>query len=245
MQKTPRIISAFILLLCHFTLAAQDAHEHFELGKRAFASGSYEAAAQHFDAAAREGAGFEAYFNAGNSYQKLGAPGRARLSYERASCLSPRNDRVSEALYEMRSLAGESDLFKRGRYAFAWLSKSEWTWVLTASFWAALLLLVVPPLYTKKSRRYRAVGAAFAVVFAYSCAGMIYWSETGKNAVAINNDVVLRVSPASKAPATSPVAEGKSAKILKRHGGWLFVKTPAGKYGWADAKSLVPVKDAL
>ena len=80
------------MLLISVPSQAQPQAKRFLQGLQAYEKGDYAAAAEHFGAIAEAGVrNGELYYNLGNTYLKMGELGRARLWYERAARLLPRD----------------------------------------------------------------------------------------------------------------------------------------------------------
>lgn len=232
------ITAAFLALAA----SAQTAEEFFELGRRAYNAGEYEKAASDFDESAAKGGGADAYHNAANAYFKLGKTGLAMLNYERARYISPRSP---ETAANIRMLEEQIGGPRRARsFAdtfFGELSNSEWTALGCAAFWGAVFTLAIPPLFSVRKSGFRISGGLCVAILLTSCAGALYWADARNTAVSISADAVLKLSPASSAPAVAAMPEGRRAIIRKRENGHMFLETPDKKYGWATSEKMKPL----
>ena len=134
------------------TAGAQTAREYFALGNNAYKAGDYARALENYSLAEKNGFdSAELYFNKANAFAKLDRRGDALLNYKRAVYNAPR---MREATANLTMYAKDNSL-ESGLEAFktpliAELSESEWATVCFVSFWAAVLLVFVPPLYGKR-----------------------------------------------------------------------------------------------
>lgn len=234
-----------ILVSCALPLAAgaQTAREYFMLGNSAYKSGDYERAVKNYESALENGfASAELHYNLANSFAKLNRKGEALLNYKRAVYHAPRM-REASANLEMFSKDNslESGLDKFKTPLAAELSDSEWTLLAFASFWAAVLLIFIPPLFGK-----RTVATVFLAIVCISLLTVAVlslrdWISYSQTAVAIKPDVPLRVSPTKTAPVSSIAAEGQCADIKREYGEFVYVETRTGKRGWTSKSDFVPI----
>jgi len=122
------------------------------------------------------------------------------------------------------------------------LSDSEWTAAALVTFWLAAMALVLPPLYGKKSASSIFLALVMLALFALSATGLHGWNSYKNLAVAVVADVPLKVAPAVGSPSSAMVAEGQVARIENRKDGYIYVATPSGKRGWAEASKFTPVE---
>ena len=71
---------------------------------------------------------------------------------------------------------------------------------------------------------------------------IVRWQNINNTAIALSDDVALRISPTSHAPVVSTVHEGIFAKILSKKNNFIYVLTPSGKRGWASTTEFSPIQ---
>lgn len=245
-MKTVKILRTIIMiaaaLLAAATAGAQTAREYFALGNNAYKAGDYARALENYSLAEKNGFdSAELYFNKANAFAKLDRRGDALLNYKRAVYNAPR---MREATANLAMYAKDNSL-ESGLEAFktpliAELSESEWATVCFVSFWAAVLLVFVPPLYGKRPPATLFLAIVFAAAFAVAIPSILDWRNFADTAVALKPDTKLAVSPTKTAPAAAIVDAGQCAKILKSRGGYLYLETKNGKRGWAASADFAP-----
>ena len=223
------------------SVQAQTAEEFFDLGVRAYNKGDWDSAVENFSQSLTLNPNAAGFHNLGNSYAKLSKPGLARLNYERARYLSPRTPEIRANLARVIKDSGDTRRNSIADTLFGEFSNSEWTWGVIAGAWGAILCFAIIPHFVKRARFSKIFGAGFTIIFIFSISGYTYWSGVRNMAIAVSPDVLLRISPASKAPPSHAMSEAKSAKIIKRSGDYILVEFPAKKFGWCNKELLTPI----
>lgn len=222
---------------------SQTASEYFELGRKAYERKDYSLSVENFEASAKLSPDFSVFHNLGNSYLKLGKYGYAELNYLRAFCLNPRSADTNANLLLLQKEKGiynlEQSYFARFAYE---LSLSEWYVIAFVSFWGALCFFILPYLFFKQSIAFLFVASMSLIIFIVSIASMISWKKIVNSAIAVSDDVVLKLSPAEDAPPCASMFDGQIAHILKRYNGYVFVTTHNNKAGWTNSKNLIAVE---
>lgn len=224
-------------------VSAQTAEEFFLLGNNAYKKGDFARAKENYSEAAKLGdPSAELFFNLANTCAKLNLRGEAYLNFLRAIYENPR---MREADANLIMFAKDNSLPLPPNVFLAdflsELSDSEWTAAALITFWLAAMSIVLPPLYGKKSAASIFLALVMFALFALSATGLHGWTAYKNLAVAITADVPLKAAPAAGAPASAMASEGQVARIEGRKNGYVYVETPTGKRGWADASKFVPV----
>lgn len=243
-KKFFKIFASACLSLAAISAHAQTAREHFMLANSAYKNGDYAKAIEAYEAARLAGDdSAELYFNKGNAFVKLEKFGEAELNYMRSLYRKPR---FREAAANLKLLINEKDIepIKENHadsivYEF---SSSEWALLAFISFWTALTLLVIPPLYNKSHPAWTFMAVILFSILAASCYSLFRWSHFADTVVALEDDAPLRISPASSAPVSAMVSEGRRGRIVKINGNFVKVEMSNGKIGWADLRQISPVK---
>ena len=226
-------------------LCAQTADEYFMLGNNAYKKGDFARAAENYEFAIKDGLdGAAAHFNLANSYAKLDAKGPALLNYMKAFAQSPRSPEIAAKLEIFsRDNSLDSGLSKFPSALMYDLSDFEWTLAAFVSFWAAVLLFVLPPLFGGRTAVTIFLSLICAAIFAVSAYSLSGWRSFLNSAVALKPDTALLLSPVANAPVNAIVSDGQIAEIKNRKDGFVYAETPNGKAGWVCVKDLAPVSD--
>lgn len=241
--RTILFLSAFAASV--FSASAQTALERFMLGNNAYNAGDYARAEENYRAAIDGGSGgAELYYNLANALAKQGKKGDALLNYKRAVYNAPR---MREAAANLEMFAKDNSLDSGlGGFsipAASELSETEWTLCAFAAFWIAVLLILVPPLFGKRTMPAVFLAIVCASLFVYAVLAVRDWESYADTAVALKADSPLRISPTPTAPISAVADEGQCAKISKRCGDYFYLETPTGKKGWAAKADFSPVAE--
>ena len=237
------LITAIIATLACFALSAQTADEFLMLANGAYKKGDFKRAAEYYaEAISNGGNSAELYFNAANADAKIGKKGGALLFYLKSHIKNPR---LREAEANLKIFAEDNGIpiprKTPSELYLTELSQREWIFAATAFFWLAVLAGFAPKMFGVKSQAYTFAAVIFAVFMIVSLVGIAKWRELKWSAVALKDDVALRLSPVANAPIDSTVQEGAIAKIKTAHGNFIYVETPSGKRGWADTAEFAPL----
>ena len=236
-----------ILFACIFaTLVwAQTAQEYLMLGNSAYQKGEYAQAKQDYQNAINEGGNSaELYFNIANASAKLNKKGEALLYYMRALVEQPRL-REAEANLKLFAKDNGMKLPEKSSVEMYLLELSQFEWViLTAiTFWIVIGLIFIPRMYIKKISVYIFLAIIFAIITVVGIIGIIKCNNINNTAIALNDDVALRLSPTPNAPISSTIQEGTFARVLKYKDNYIYVRTSSGKVGWAEKTQLTPINE--
>ncbi len=231
--------------LLPIALNAQTAEEYFKLGNNAYKAQDYiKAESDYLEALKLNPSNPDLLFNLGNTYVKLNKAPYAQLSYMRALYLNPR---MREASANLEILAKDASLEipeLNGAIAFYnELSILEWTLLAFTSLWLAILFLIVPPLYFKKSPVWIFTSLICAITLLVSSFGIYNWMCFADTAVAMKDDVPLRISPVENAPVSARLSAGQISQVKKTLGDYLYIETDTGKCGWAKFGDVEPVSE--
>ena len=101
----------------------------------------------------------------------------------------------------------------------------------------------MPPLYNKQNSVSIFASLIFIVILrSIGIYGIVRWQNINNTAIALSDDVALRISPTSHAPVVSTVHEEIFAKILSKKNNFIYVLTPSGKRGWASTTEFSPIQ---
>lgn len=173
----------------------------------------------------------------------MGKKGEALLYYAKANVVAPRL-REAEANLKIFAKDNAINITQKNVVEIYLLELSMYEWILIAfaSFWFVVLFLVVPPLYNKQNSVSIFVSLIFIVILSIGIYGIVRWQNINNTAIALSDDVALRISPTSHAPVVSTVHEGIFAKILSKKNNFIYALTPSGKRGWASTTEFSPIQ---
>jgi tetratricopeptide (TPR) repeat protein len=206
----------------------------------AYNRNDFAAARDAYETLAQEGWGDAAlYADLGNAYSRLGAAGRARLWYERALALEPRNE---DARYNRDLLLERLGLKEDSSPPLApWTEDLSWTFaLLNALFFAALgwRFLKGP----NEVAWWAACGTGLALLAAGTLAG-IARSQAGEAwSVVTSPRAEARTAPSEEASVGFILPEGQKLALLGSSGDWREVGlTAQGLKGWVKTGDIEPV----
>ncbi len=247
-----RPLSRSLVLLAFTVLCAGPAQTSeptpetlFRSGNTAFLEGDYETAIAYYERAARRETSAALHFNLATAYYYTGRSGPAVLHYERALALDPGHSEARANLARIRSLLALTHPSRSpAEHLGARLRDATWSWTGGALFWIGILCWVVPRLYRRDSGWFRACGAG-ALLGAAVCATALYGShQLQREAVILQNDTPLLVSPTSDSPPADYVHAGDVLRITRHHDDFVFIRA-VEQSGWVprDALRLVRAFD--
>ena len=242
MKKILQILTMCLLTL---TLNAQTAQEYLMLGNSSYKKNNYAQAMQNYQNAINQGGNSaELYFNMANACAKLNKKGEALLYYMKAFVQQPR---LREAEANLKLFAKDNGIKLPEKSAVEMylleLSEFEWIIVTMVAFWIMVVLICIPRMYLKKISAYIFLAIIFAIITVVGTIGIVKCNNIRNTAIALTDDVALRLAPTPHAPISSTVQEGTFAKILKRNANFNYVQTPSGKTGWASTSEFAPIDE--
>lgn len=253
-MKHMRHILLLLALLLPQALAGQDdSNTAFAQGNAAYAraekaSGGdadllYEEAARHYMDALREGDSWVLHYNLGNALHGMKEYGPAVLHYERALAINPGHPEIAANLTLTRRQAGMSGLDDRN-YAVRWalnLPLSAWAVIAAGCGWAALALIVLPPLFRGYSPLSIGLALLCLVGLVAAGVGLLGWHLRAQRHVVLIPGTPLLAAPIADSssirelPATTYVLPQRSYQT------WTYVQTEDGDHGWIASKSAEPI----
>ncbi|MCM8812485.1 MAG: tetratricopeptide repeat protein [Candidatus Omnitrophica bacterium] len=221
----------------------------FAQANAAYAAGDYAAARRGYEKILMQDSDNGIiFYNLGNTFFKLGQLGKAIACYERAQWYIPRDsDVVANKEFVISQLPHQpveeqrSWVVRLFGYVYDGLNISVLAWVLTSSYWMAVVVWCVWLSFQQPSTRlYRfAIGCT---VLAVICGGgwFFRWRQTAgaRQAVIIAADVDARYAPAEQAVTHFRVYEGAVVQVLSQDPDWVRIKTPDRKIAWVPRASL-------
>lgn len=263
-QRLLEFISSlrFLCILCasalSFATAFADAPPAFRDAALLYDQGQFDQAIARYDSLLAAGVrSANLYFNLGNAHFKAGHLGRAILNYERAHRLEPRDRDIEGNLGFVAKQSKAYDAAAAGSWS-AWLgdlrdsfTTDEWTWLVVACYWLALLGLLafiwLPPVIEWR-RWLRTVAIVFGVIALLASAGLatrIAIEEGPPPGITVAKEVIVRLAPLDDGMRHFTAYEGQKLWIVSERApqkpgapGWFEVERADGKRGWVPADAV-------
>lgn len=186
------------------------------------------------------------FYNLGNCYLKKGQLGKALLNYERAKRLIPSDaDLIANHQYARSFIKGSSsgDALAWHDKVFEGLSGRFSPDGLTISLsviYTLFMLMLTIRIYSTRMRRYSSgVIVILFVLFILSSLSLYRKvSVIGKEAIAMTDEVDVKLQPFEKAPLHFTLYEGTKVWILRTEGDWVKILTLNKKAGWVKASHI-------
>ncbi|MCG3176779.1 MAG: hypothetical protein MOGMAGMI_01743 [Candidatus Omnitrophica bacterium] len=242
------MIRTLVLVLAAVTLScAVSWADPFAEGTAAYAKGDLKTAGAAFERSIKEqGPTAAALYNLGNVAFKSGDKGRARLMYERALRVDPRDPDIAWNL-SVLSRYLEDTVEPTPANVFLWplrrvaglLSGSELRSIFggTLALWvlAALISAVVPG-----SSRMLARASILPLALCALTGTLIAvrWTElTAPVYVVLRPEVEARYGPSKRENKAFTLHEGAAARVVDRTEEWVYLELPGGRLGWVPKDS--------
>lgn len=247
-----RIFLSLSLAVFTFFLSvayAQDDEDlRFKAANTLYESGKFLEAAKAYGAIAGGGKGDASlFYNLGNAELRSGHEGKARLWYERAVKITPRDPDVVWNLQVLKNALvdriepppGMFELGTIGRSVAARYSVDEAAIVLSAFLLAwALLTFLSWKFRSVRGRVLRTQGLIILLIAAVSGLLAMKWSEIkDPRVVILSKEVTARYGPTIKETKAFTLHEGAVARVTDETKDWLYVRLDDGHEGWLQKES--------
>lgn len=211
----------------------------FEAANRLAAEGKFAEGAAAYDALSSGGLTSSALeFNRAQARFKSGQPGRAWAHLLTADRLSPRDGSLRLAAEQMatRIPAGATSLS----------GSDHWIHLLTLNEWAVLALLAVwvwgilavggllSATWRLRTRTAVWISGSVAALLTLLLSGALWSRWRNPDAVVLQPDTAIRVSPLDEARTAFSLQEGAEVRSRGNRGDWVLVEEPVSRRsGWA------------
>jgi tetratricopeptide (TPR) repeat protein len=224
----------------------------FQKANEFYAANSYDSALACYSKILDAGVKNDAvYYNMGNCYYRLMKPGLARLYYEKAAALSPRDPDIEANIKIVTSVIvdrptaddrTESDFLTSVLYGIHTLLPLNVQLIALCGLLFILSLLASAMLMKRGLARlwlaYGAVLCALLIIVAGASAGYkIYAMESRQYAVILAPSADAKNQPSGNQTLFT-AHEGTKLRIIKTVGEWSLVSLPNGASGWVPAEAL-------
>lgn len=213
---------------------------------RSFADGKYHESTLAYQALlAQNGYSAPILFDLGNSYYREGDLAQAILAYRRAQWLAPNDPDIAANLQAAQKQAGVALTESHWSDAITHiLSASEWAWVGCAAWTLLCLSLLARVLLPQRRGLLTFVAVADAIVLFAAITGAALASDGLNQAVVIDKNAIVRLSPFPEAQTVFSPAPGETVVVQEAHDDFLRVKDATGHAGWIRKTQIAPVVPA-
>ncbi len=230
-----------LLLLMTPSGWAQSDLELYQSANEAYLKGAYSKAAdgyrQYLESHGPSGV---VYYNLGNAYYQLEDWGRARVAFEKARRLRPRDSDLEYNLAllatELKDQQPQEPTLPRLALSF---TRNELALAGALGYWLACGLGLA---YTRQKREPLAWGAIFAALFMVGCFSLLAVRELGavsRQAVVIPSMVQVKNGPGRDFTNSLQLHTGTQVEVLREKGDWLEVLALARVQGWVRREELM------
>ena len=245
MKSLPRSILLFFMTLTCLTALGASPDDLFSKANEAYMDGAYQQAIDHYEAILDlEMESAPLYYNLGNAYFQLELTGMARLNYERAKRLDPRNDAILHNIdllregipLEVKALPHPRIL--QWRDSFTGLQRADgWAW--TAIFMILALSVSLAMVFYMRSPAAKKLFLALAaflligIIISFYAAGKQYqMAYKNQHAIVMESNVAARSAPGDNGQELFILMEGIKVEIKASVNNWSEIRLPDGNTGW-------------
>lgn len=243
-----KIFMSFFLFLSLFrnhSLATSEIDTLFKKGGSSYEEGHYSQAINAYESIIKKGIkNSTIYYNLGNAYFKDNQMGKARLYYERAFRLSPRNEDIRFNLkfsYTKVSKENQKGIFKKLLFnIYSFLNINELT-ILTSFFYLFLCILTAIYIFRKRAFfLWTIIFTGFVTLLSgLWLFGKIYNEKLITTAIVTVPSGEVRNGPAGDYPIGFTIPEGKKVTILQEKDTWYAIGVKEkGLKGWIKKESI-------
>jgi tetratricopeptide (TPR) repeat protein len=254
-ERTPSVSStvSILLIICGLIIpahAANNANVWFEKANEFYTASTYDSAQTYYLRIIDAGINNRAvFYNLGNTYHRLNKPGLARLYYEKAALLSPKDADIQANIRFIKRIIvdrseqrTESDFLTTVLYNIHTLLPLQSQLLLLFILTLALSLFGVGILFKGGlSRLWLSYGATLCTVMiltiGISAGYKIYRLESRQYAIILTTTLDAKNQPMGTQTLFT-AHEGTKLQIRKTNGEWCLVSLPNGASGWVTVSSL-------
>ncbi len=241
-----QLLCLFTTFMAIATVTIAGNESRFIEGTIELSEGNYENAVQIFESLTAEHPSSQVYYNLALAQQQLEAWGSARLNYERALVLDPRN---REAQHNLNHLLGnlglESDSPGRLEVIGTYLSLNSWIWIAGIAFWVWAFLRILNH-YDRYQHWSATLSRLLAIlVFASACTFAFLQRHSVDEAIILDSAGQLRVAPTRESPLLRDLVEADKVRILAEHGSFYRIRLSNGDEGFVINQTVAPIIPAL
>jgi tetratricopeptide (TPR) repeat protein len=246
MNKRKRVFiilwpTLFTVSMCMGSGHSVNPEQAFYRAKLYYEKGDYDKAISENETILKQGlASGNLYYNLGNCYLAKGAIGRARLYYERARRIIPRDSALIANYNYVRSQMKQRDMHARQpmfitklNKAFDYVTLRETFIIFGFNYYFFTLILIIS-FFTKRFRLFlKFVAIVFLCLTLLTLPPLMQKiNDAEKDAIVVLPILDGKFEPMENAESYFPLYEGMKIKMLKTVKEWVKVERPDGKIGW-------------
>jgi tetratricopeptide (TPR) repeat protein len=247
--------SASILVMLMINLVstafAETTEDVLRKGNNFYQNKEYEKAIVAYEQLISKGyEGTTLYYNLGNAYYRSGKIGFAILNYERALQLSPADEDIQHNLalantktVDRVEMLPKFFIFQWWEGLLAFFSLTGWTY--TAYFFYIVVLGSTAFYFLAKNQRiqkisfYSGLAAVMLLAVTASLLAVKFNRELSvKNAVIVQSEAAVKLSPDASSNDAFIIHEGLKVKLEDNVQDWVKIKLLDGKVGWVQKENL-------
>lgn len=230
------------------SLSPSQARELFDKGAEAYKQGKYADAVQAYEEILSGGVeSGHVYFNLGNSYYKTGKTGKARLNYERACTLIPRD---SDLNYNYKFLMSKINQKEYDKKHLAQRILQSVTRHLTLNEWVILLLVAcfcflgisAACLQFQWPRPVLGMAVFLFVLILVTGVSGISQKQSQREYAIVLKETNAMFEPKKESTMHFALKEGFKVKVVKEEDLWFKIQRPDGNLGWVSALEMERIK---
>jgi tetratricopeptide (TPR) repeat protein len=242
----------FLLILnLSSALFAQDPEYVLRKGNTFYQNKQYERAIEVYEHLIKNGyEGTSLYYNLGNAYYRTGKLGFAILNYERALIISPNDEDIQHNLALANSKTIDRIEMLPRFFIFQWwegllalFNLTGWTYA-SYTFYIVVLISAAFYFFAKNQRLqkisfYTGLTAVLFLLFTASILIIKFNRELSvKNAVIVESEATVKLSPDSAGSDAFIIHEGLKVKLEDNVQEWVKIRLLDGKVGWIEKQNL-------
>lgn len=225
-----------------WSINAASASDLFNEGTAAFKANDFSGAIKAFRQSAAVQPASGTLQDLGLSEWHRGHAGAAILCWEQSLWLEPFNTAARGNLRYARKIAQlESPELAWYEVVSTWLPGNWWAWIAGISFWVAVAMVMLPPIFRqRKAAWHQAVAALGLTIFLLSIPAHIGVHTRSRIGFIQQKDTPLRLTPTQEAQFVTRLAAGEPARVERRRGNYLLIRTNRSA-GWVEGSQFALV----
>jgi hypothetical protein len=233
-------LALLLLALCTLDFGpwvsyAASAADLFRDGTTAFKANDFSGAIKAFRQSAAVQPASGTLQDLGLAEWHRGHAGAAVLAWERSLWLDPFNTAARGNLRYARKVAQlEAPELAWYEVVSTWLPGNWWAWIAGLSFWVAVAMVLLPPVFRQpKAAWHQALAALGLTIFLLSIPAHIAVHTRSRIGFIQQKDTPLRLTPTQEAQFVTRLAAGEPARVERQRGNYLLVRTNRST-GWVE-----------
>ena len=237
--STRMVIGILVALLLLAPLQAQ-----FDIANQLYDQEKFSEAKQEYEKLVSGGErNANLFYNLGNAFFRLGAPGLAALNYERALALDPDHPEAALNLRLLRDQTGARVFPATWRdHLFVPVRTDLFSMIAAVAGWASMFCLVGMMMHRARISAVRWLTLMVLLAIAgYAVAGLWLREKERRVAVVTARQTEARLAPADRATRAETLSAGSRVRIISERGDWSYCALPGGGLGWLPTRAIEQV----